>query len=44
VTLAARTQVTLLLARWRDRYYRVTIFSATVPAEVAPVLQSWRFG
>lgn len=44
VTLAARTQVTLLLARWHDRYFRVTIFSATVPAEVAPVLQSWRFG
>lgn len=43
VTLAGRAQATLLLARWRDRYYRVTIFSAIVPAEVAPVLQSWRF-
>jgi hypothetical protein len=43
VTLAARTQVMLLLARWRGRYYRITIFSPTVPAEVAPVLQSWRF-
>jgi hypothetical protein len=43
VTLAARTQVMLLLARWRGYYYRITIFSPTVPAEVAPVLQSWRF-
>jgi hypothetical protein len=43
VTLAARTQVLLLLARWRDHYYRVTIFGPTVPAEVAPVLTSWRF-
>lgn len=43
LTLAARTQVTLLLARWRDLYYRVIIFSAATPAEVAPVLKSWRF-
>ena len=43
VTLAGRTQATLLLARWQGRYYRVMVFSATIPAEVAPVLRSWRF-
>jgi hypothetical protein len=43
ITPAGRTQVSLLLARRRGYYYRVTIFSATIPAEVAPVLQSWRF-
>jgi hypothetical protein len=43
VTLAGKAQARLLLARWRDHYYRVTIFGATVPAEVAPVLRSWRF-
>lgn len=43
ITPAGRTQVILLLARWRGYYYRVTIFSATIPAEVAPVLRSWRF-
>lgn len=43
VTLAAKTQVMLLLARRGTRYYRLTIFSATVPTEVAPVLRSWRF-
>lgn len=43
VTLAGRTQITLLLARRGAHYYRVTVFSATIPAEVAPVLRSWRF-
>ena len=43
LTPAGRTQATILLVRWRDRYYRITFFSAAVPAEVGPVLQSWRF-
>ena len=36
-------QVTLLVARWRGRDYRVTIFGALIPPEVAPVLRNWRF-
>jgi len=36
-------QVTLLVARWHGRYYRVTVFGALIPPEVAPVLRSWRF-
>ncbi len=36
-------QVTLLVAPWRGHYYRVTIFGALIPPEVAPVLRSWRF-
>ncbi len=36
-------QVTLLVARWRGRYYRVTVFGALIPSEVAPVLRDWRF-
>ena len=43
VTLAGKTQVTLLLARWRGRYYRITVFGATIPTEVAPALRTWRF-
>lgn len=43
VTLAGKTQVTLLLARHGNRFYRVTIFSPTIPAEVAPALRTWRF-
>lgn len=37
-------QVTLLVVRWRGHYYRVTVFGALIPPEVAPVLRSWRFG
>ncbi len=36
-------QVTLLVARWRGHYYRVTVFGAAIPAEVAAALRSWRF-
>ena len=36
-------QVTLLVARWRGHYYRVTVFGAAIPAEVALALRSWRF-
>jgi hypothetical protein len=36
-------QETLLVARYRGRDYRVTVFGALVPPEVAPVLRSWRF-
>lgn len=36
-------QVTLLVARWRGHYYRVTVFGALIPPEVAPVLRGWRF-
>lgn len=43
VTLAGRTQVTLLLVRWRRFYYRITVFGATIPAEVALALRTWRF-
>ena len=43
VTLSGKTQVTLLLVRRGDRYYRVTIFGPTIPAEVAPALRTWRF-
>ena len=43
VTLASRTQVTLLLARWGRFYYRVTVFGATIPAEVELALRTWRF-
>lgn len=43
VTLASKTQATILLARWRDHYYRLTIFSPTIPAEVARALRTWRF-
>src|SRR5579885_1608439 len=43
VTLAGRTQATLLLARWRNHYYRVTVFAPTIPAEVNLALRTWRF-
>lgn len=43
VTLNSRTQVTLLLARWRGYYYRVTIFGPTIPIEVQRALRTWRF-
>jgi len=43
VTLAGRTQATLLLVRDGPRYYRVTVFGASVPPEVAPALRTWRF-
>jgi hypothetical protein len=43
LTLAGRTQVTLLLARWRGYYYRVTVFGPTIPAEVNLALRTWRF-
>lgn len=36
-------QVTLLVVRWRGHYYRVTVFGAAIPAEVALALRSWRF-
>jgi len=36
-------QVTLLAVRWRGYYYRVTVFGAAIPAEVALALRSWRF-
>ena len=36
-------QVTLLTVRWRGHYYRVTVFGAAIPAEVALALRSWRF-
>lgn len=43
VTLASRTQVTLLLVRHGHYYYRVTVFGATIPAEVNLALRTWRF-
>lgn len=43
VTLASRTQVTLLLIPWRRHYYRLTIFGATIPAEVHLALRTWHW-
>jgi len=43
VTLASRTQVTLLLVRWRGRNYRLTIFGSPIPAEVLLALRTWRW-
>lgn len=43
VTLASRTQVTLLLIPWRRHYYRLTIFGAASPAEVHLALRTWRW-
>ncbi len=43
VTLASRTQITLLLVRWRGRDYRLTIFGSPIPAEVLLALRTWRW-
>jgi hypothetical protein len=43
VTLSNRTQVTLLVVRHRDRYYRLTVFGAIIPLEIERALVTWRF-
>ena len=43
ITLAGKTQLTLFLVPRRGRYYRVTVFGAFVPPEVALALDTWRF-
>jgi hypothetical protein len=43
VTLAGKTQATLLLVRRNGYDYRITVFGAIVPLEVQRALDSWRF-
>ncbi len=43
VSQSGASQVSLLLVPWRGHYYRVTIFGATIPPEVALALDRWRF-
>ncbi|HZS92454.1 MAG TPA: hypothetical protein VFE42_33820 [Chloroflexota bacterium] len=43
VTLASKTQVTLLLVRRHGYDYRVTVFGAIIPLEVRRALNTWRF-